>query len=146
LPGPSQLTALLLEFAAQVGDEGQEAVRVVPQRSGVTGPLHLVSQQPLSLVAFSPGPLGGLLGGPGTLLRLLDTPLSPLSAQSPVLSLLLGPLRRPASIGRLSTKGPCLVADRLVPGQLCRPPPAVGTLPLCLTRPFSRAPTRLPVA
>jgi hypothetical protein len=146
LSGPCQLTALLFEFAAQIGDEGQEAVRVAPQRSGVSGPLHLVSQQPPSLVAFSPSPPGGVLGGSGALLRLLDTPLSPLSAQSPVLSLLLGPLRLPASLGRLSTKGPRLVADRLGPGQLCPPPLAVGTLPLCLTRPFSRAPTRLPVA
>jgi hypothetical protein len=89
LPGHRELAALLLEFAAEIGDEGQEAVRVVAQRSGVTGPLHLVSQQPLSLVAFCASPLGGLLGGSGALLRLLDTPLSPFSAQSPVLSLLL---------------------------------------------------------
>jgi hypothetical protein len=59
------VAALLLELSAEIGDEGQEAVRVVPQRAGVSGPLHLAPQEPLSLVAFCPCPLGGALGGPG---------------------------------------------------------------------------------
>ena len=88
LSGKRELAALLLELPAEIGDEGQEAVRIVSQRAGVPGPLHLVPQKPLGPVAVCPCPLGDLIGGSCSPPGLLGATFGPFSPQPPVLGLL----------------------------------------------------------
>ena len=92
------MAALLLECAAQIGDKGQEAVRVVPEWPGVAGPMQLVSQQTLGIVTFRPGPLGRLFGSPGSLPGPFRSFLGNGGAPSPVLGLSPFHLRRCARL------------------------------------------------
>jgi hypothetical protein len=141
LSGTGQLAALLLKFSAQIGDESQEAVRVVSEWPGVAGPVQLVSQQSLGLVAFGPGPLGHLLGGQGS----LPCPFQPLLGDggtlSPVLGFSPGRLGNFAVSGRLRSDRLDFVTYGFGPGQLCCPAEAVSTLALCIARPFPRSPS-----
>jgi hypothetical protein len=130
LSGGRELSTLPLEVTAQIGDECQEAVRVVAQWPGVTGPLQLASQQPLGLVAFGPDPLGPLLGGADSLPGLFHPPLSDGGALSPVLGLSPGPLGRRARSGHFGASHLSLGPDGFGPSQLRRPTQPVGALAL----------------
>lgn len=131
------LAALVLELAAQIGDEGEETVWVVAHRSRVSGPPQLAFQKPLGSVALCSGPLGRLLGHPDPLPRSFKAPLSAGGALSPVLGLPFCPFSLPARPSRLGASGLCLSTDRFRLRQLRCSPLPVGALPLGFGRPLA---------